>query len=326
MDQTKLYAIIVTAVLILWWPAWYFFTTQAMTLEIQEKDEKIEKALDTLRKAKSSIEKKDEVIKTQSWEILSCNDDLQKKSNEIKSLKADLENAFAWISDDIISTEDFIENTETSETILDETNEEVVFLDDNSKEEKELISENLLIPEVENCPVCEECKNNTIVKNASWNSFDEKIELETMDLAYNAWFWKKWLPYLLAESKDLLDLYNSEDEVLKAKVWYFCSDEYLEPEFYWNKKKAIVLSYQRSYCTDEKYENCPSDIKEKIDYLKSDNVLNSNWVRILTKYNEEDPSEFTQEINAFYNDFWETICAWSETTLASWTKSYVKIK
>ena len=62
MNQTKIYAIFITAVLILWWPAWYFFTTKDMTLEIQQKDEKIAKALDTLQKAKSSIENKDKTI------------------------------------------------------------------------------------------------------------------------------------------------------------------------------------------------------------------------------------------------------------------------
>jgi hypothetical protein len=66
-----------------------------MIIEIQEKDKKISKALDTLKKAKSSIEKKDLLIKDKESEILICNEDLDKKDLDIESLRADLENAYA---------------------------------------------------------------------------------------------------------------------------------------------------------------------------------------------------------------------------------------
>lgn len=311
LNQTKIYAIIITAILILWWPAWYFFTTQDLTLEIQEKSKTIEKALNTLKKAKSSIEKKDEIIKTQSWIILTCNEDLKKKDEEILSIKNELENAYAWISDDIISTES--ENLE----------KKVVKNNKLKNWTWEILEENLV---KQNCPVCEKCEKNIVVKKSSWNSFDEKIELETMDLAYNKWLWESWLPYIVWPSKTLLEMYNWEDEVLSAKVWYYCWDDYLKDKYYWKSEKAIVRSYERAYCKDEKYENCSPEIKAKIDVLKDENnILWSHVVRILTKYNK-DYSEVKQEMFAVYNDFWVRICSWVRNTSNSWKQTYIQVR
>ena len=308
LNQTKIYAIIITAVLLLWWPACYFFTTQDLTLEIREKDEKISKALNTLKKAKSSIEKKDETIKTQSWKILSCNKKIEKKDEEIKSIKADLENAYAWISDDVISTE--------SENLLKRSDEIKAWTWENLEKTNEKT----------NCPVCKKCKNNIVAKKSSWNTFNEKIELETMDLAYNKWLWKSWLPYIVWPSKTLLEMYNWDDKLLSAKIWYYCADDYLEDDYYWSKEKAIVRSYERAYCKDEKYENCPSEIKAKIDTLKDKkHILWSNVVRILTKYND-DYSEVNQEMFAVYNDFWVRICSWIRNTSKSWKVSYLQAR
>ena len=320
MNQTKIYAIFITAILLLWWPAWYFFVTQDMTLEIQEKDEKIVKALNTLKKAKSSIEKKDEKIKTQSWLIVACNEDLNKKNKELLSVKDALENAYLWISDDVISTEsenlEIVKNEIENKNLAWETLEEIV----------KNVVENDWKTEDKNCPICEKCEINKIVQKSSWNSFDEKNELETMDLAYNNKLWKIWLPYVVWSSKTLLEMYNWEDEILSAKVWYYCGDDYLKDEYYWKEEKAIVRSYERAYCKDEKYENCSSEIKSKIDNLKDPkNILWSQVVRILTKYND-DFSIVNQEMFAVYNDFWKKICSWIRNTSDSWKKSYIQIR
>lgn len=313
MNQTKIYAIFVTAILLLWWPAWYFYTTQDMTLQIQQKDEKIAKALDTLKRAKSSIEKKDLKIKTQSWKILECSDLVAKKDWKIKSLKSDLQNAYAWISDDVISTEGIWLKKAWTWEILSSTWKLSSWIAKNNSSKS--------------CPVCKKCENsNSQIVKSSWNSFDEKIVLQTMDLAYNRWFWKRWLPYIQWPSKTLLEMYNWDDKVLKAKVWYYCWDDYLNPEFYWKKKKAIVLSYQRSYCKDGKYQNCPSEIKAKIDEYKSKKVLPTSIVRVLTKYDEKNPSDVSQEMFAVYNHFWEKVCSWVRNTLKSWKKTYVKVR
>lgn len=321
MNQTKIYAIFVTAVLLLWWPAWYFFTTQDMTLEIQEKDEKIEKALDTLKKAKASIEKKDEKIETQSWEILECNNLVWEKDSEIKSLEIDLENAYSWISDDIISTEEIsVEKSDevswTWEALEGSWSIVVNTSDAENIEEETGVA----------CPVCEKCENkNFQVVKSSWNNFDEKIELETMDLAYNKWLWESWLPYVRWESKSLLEMYNSDDEILKAKVWYYCWDDYLDPELYWAREKAIVRSYERAYCEDEKYENCPSEVKTKIDEYKSEKTLPTEVVRILTKY-DDNFENVEQEFFAVYNHFWERVCSWVRNTNSAWTQSYIQVR
>jgi len=324
MDQTKLYAIILTAVLLLWWPAWYFFTTQWMTLEIQEKDESLKKALTTLKKAKNSIEKKDDVIKTQSWEILTCNEIIEGKDKEISSIKTDLENAYAWISDDVISTESNFISPKKEETLEETLDEKVV----QNNEDKNITSEkeSEVVLKVDECPVCEKSVEKIVIKKSSWNSFDEKIELETMDLAYNKWLWKKWLPYVPWDSKTLLEMFNWEDEILTAKVWYYCGDDYLKKDYYWTSEKAIVRSYVRAYCEDEKYENCSSVVKEKIDTLKSsENILGSNVVRILTKYNE-DYTEVNQEMFAVYNNFWARVCSWVRNTSSAWKLSYIQIR
>ena len=324
MNQTKIYAIFITAVLLLWWPAWYFFITQDMTHEIQQKDEKISKALDTLKKAKTSIEKKDEKIKTQSWKILECNNLVEKKDWKIQSLKADLKNAYAWITDDVISTEGIIvkeSDANLSTWAILENSWAIVW-------EKSIIKEDK-IKEIakNNCPVCEKCENiNAQSVKPSWNSFDEKNVLETMDLAYNKWLWKKWVPYIQWPSKSLLEMYNWDNEVLKAKVWYYCWDDYLEDDFYWNAKKSIVRSYERAYCKDEKYENCPKEIKAKIDKYKSKKILPTEVIRILTKYDEKNPSDVSQEMFAVYNDFWKRVCSWIRNTDYKWHQKYIQVR
>ena len=177
------------------------------------------------------------------------------------------------------------------------------------------------------CPVCEKCENsNTQVVKSSWNNFDEKIVLETMDLAYNKWLWKSWLPYVQWPSKSLLEMYNSDDEILKVKVWYYCWDEYLKKDFYWTVKKSIVRSYERWYCEDEKYENCSKEIKTKIDEYKSEKVLPTEVVRILTKYDPETFENVEQEFFAVYNDFWKRVCSWIRNTNSAWIQSYIQVR
>ena len=82
----------------------------------------------------------------------------------------------------------------------------------------------------------------------------------------------------------------------------------------------------KSLCKDEKYENCSSDIKTKIDSLKnSDHILWSEVVRILAKYNE-DYSKVNQEMFAVYNDFWVRVCSWIRNTSDSWKETYIQVR
>ena len=339
MNQIKIYSILVTAILVLWWPAWYFFTTGDMIKEIQQKDDKIVKALKTLKKAKASIEKKDGFILTQSWVIKTCNWSLAKKEEEIKSLKADLENAYAWISDDIISTESVSIDKKDKNKLDWWLNKWLIWtweviknniIKTNKTDDlnKILVLKNKIKDLQNQITKKSDCKSSWWAKIvSSWNNFDEKNELETMDLAYNRWFWKRWLQYLRADSKSLLEMYKWNDEVLKEKILYYCSDDLLEKKYYWKFEKARVRSYIRSYCKDEKYENCSADIKKKIDKLKSDeNIISTSVVRILTKYNPEKTSEIKQELFAAYDDFWKRVCSWKVTISKSWKKSYLQVR
>lgn len=305
MNQTKIYAIFLTVILLIWWPAGYFYITQDLTTLIQEKDQKIDKALKTLKKAKASIEKKDETIKSQSGAIQTCNENLVKKDEEIISLKADLEAAYSWISEDAISTE-WVKVVKKSSKVWTWTGEELV--------QKE-------------CPVCEKCENKNVSQQWWWKKFNEMIILSAMDLAYNERLWKHWLPYLIWQSKSLLEMYNWDNETLKAKVIHYCPDDYIKKGFLWKREKAIITSYQRAYCEDEKYENCPAEIKKKIDSLKEEkNILWSQVIRVITKYDEENPSNVSQELFAVYNDFWQKICSWIRNTSKSWKQSYIRIR
>lgn len=172
------------------------------------------------------------------------------------------------------------------------------------------------------CPTCSQ-------KAAAPVSIKDKIEQEAIDLFYARGLWKMQLPYLQwAEVPDLENLYSTTtNERLKNTIENDCPTEYYSETEESKLKEEEIKTLIKGYCKLNKRENCPAEIEEKIQAIESDNwVKASYWIQMLTIYSEESPSDYTQRGLVYFNEYWETICAWKATKNNKWEEYFYKIR
>ena len=207
-------------------------------------------------------------------------------------------------------------------------------IDDVKKREDWLLKSNDILisknKKLKSCLIDREVKNSIVSieqekecpKTIEMWSFQENINLQTADIAYNKWLWG-WYPYVVwANLPNISEVYNKTKKVLlKSNIKAYCWVEYYKKWIYSKNEKKIMISYVRSFCKDQKNENCSDEIKEMMKKFKWDWVSESNWVQLITKYKDWNPNNYTERLLAYYDNFWKKICIIREN-LKNWKSRY----
>jgi len=242
---------------------------------------------------------------------------IEMQKNEISLQEEKISTAVETIKKAKIKTEELVKKEKEDKKKLDMCSKS---LNNVNREMDELLLEKTssITTQSWSCVECV-CENQEPqIINNWW--FQEKIELEIANFAYNKKLWIKWAPYVLGSSiPKLSEFYKKETKTnLKSVIEKNCWVEFYKESQYSKKEKDIAYSYVRAFCKDEKIENCSAEIKSKIETLKSSEISNSNWVQLITKYLDWNPWNFTERLLAYYDDFWKKICIIREKT--NWLK------
>ena len=207
--------------------------------------------------------------------------------------------------------------------LKDEGEQCKVLLEEKTKElakESKWVDEIVSITKEKECPVIEKAAEKSNV------NLVEKITLKTTDLAYAKWLWQPWVPYIKGSSiPSLKELFETtENEKLKAFIETSCDKKYLADWENEKEIKSLSYSYVKAFCTNEKEENCNEEVKANLEELRKGLMTKTVWVQIITKYEKWNPSNSTERLLAYYNNFWEKACLIREQTNSNWDKFYYK--
>lgn len=159
------------------------------------------------------------------------------------------------------------------------------------------------------------------------SSIDDIIEDDALSYANEKQLWQVWVPYIKwAEVPGLRELYAKvKDSNIKMKdiIEFACPADYYKDT---DQNTIKITTLIKSYCLQSKEENCSEDVKNKLANLRRAPVLaQSKWIQLITKYNKDNPWDYTERSLFYYNNLWARICAWQWTKV--WTgENYFKLK
>lgn len=293
----RIYSIVITILCFTAPAVMYYFISDSVTKEVTNKQNEIVKI-------KSELD----VLKKDIWSKVSEIDNL--KLENTKNIES-LENKNQAIK---VLEEDF-------RKIMNAKNE---WITRNSS--WELVIEQKTCPICPVCPIHEECKKAEANTNSCVaTNINEKIEYDALAYFYSRQVWTSTMPYVKwSDIPDLSTLYlTTQNKNIKNIIEFACPKPYYTESY--RNREFIVNSILKWYCNN-KMEKCSEEVKNRIQKIKSDiSRLPSVWIQFITRYNNNNPSDYTERAIVYYNEYWDRICAWRWIKPLKWNEVLYKL-
>lgn len=258
--------------------------------------------------------------------------EINNKKSEISQIKAELEQTRKVLNSSMAEVDKLKdENSKTAEN-LGAKSETIKTLEDDfkkllsSRNSEKLVTEEAVCPTCQVCPVYEECEEaKTTANSCVATGINDKIEYDALSYLYLRQVWTNTMPYVKwSEIPDLHTLYlTTENKDIKNIIPYACPKAYYSEWI--NNREKIVTSMLKWYCNN-KIERCSEEVRNKIETIKNDTSrLPSVWLQFITRYIDNNPSDYTERALVYYNEYWNRICAWKEVITRKWNVMLIRL-
>ncbi len=221
-----------------------------------------------------------------------------------------------------------IEQTEEIEELSKINNDQAAQLTKKDWEIKELDENFKKLFEEEEKLKASAAKANLINDGDNLNKekIKSSIEYDAINFVGTKQLWNVWVPFIQwSNLPSLRKLYETtSNNKIKEIIDYSCPKEYFQN--WQNRWELVASALERAYCPWWKIESCDENTKKRINKAKSETwTLSTIWFHLITKYNKDNPADFSQRSILYYDQYWKRVCSWMWTK--SWDKeSYLRLK